>query len=136
MRRNGSASTKPLIVHDILLAAGVLIAALLLFVIFGSGKRQGGMITVTVDGAVYGSWSLNEDRKIRIREGDSINVIRIRKGEADMILADCPDQICVRHRPVSREGETIVCLPHKVVVTVAGSRETDSTQTDVDVISR
>lgn len=131
MRRNGSASIKQVTVHDILLAAGVLMAALLLFAVFGSGKGHGRMVTVTVDGTFYGSWSLYEDREIRIGRGESANVLRIRDGQADMIRADCPDQICVRHKPVNKEGETIVCLPHKVVVTVSGSSEGDSSQTDV-----
>jgi hypothetical protein len=32
--------------------------------------------------------------------------------------ADCPDKLCVSHREIFREGESIVCLPHRVVVTV------------------
>ena len=37
-----------------------------------------------------------------------------------MIEADCPDLICVHHKPISRQGESIVCLPHKVIVEVTG----------------
>ena len=33
-------------------------------------------------------------------------------------LASCPDGICAAHKPISREGESIVCLPHRVVITV------------------
>ena len=51
-------------------------------------------------------------------EGTWHNILVIKDGRADMTDADCPDRICVNHRPVSQEGETIVCLPHKVVVEV------------------
>ena len=35
-----------------------------------------------------------------------------------MAEADCPDRLCVRRGPVRYAGETIICLPHKLVVTV------------------
>ena len=35
-----------------------------------------------------------------------------------MEAADCRDQICVRHRAVSAVGESIICLPHKLVVEI------------------
>ena len=42
-----------------------------------------------------------------------------------MEWADCPDQICVNHRPVSRNGESIICLPNEVVVSVKGGEEAE-----------
>ena len=47
-----------------------------------------------------------------------LNVLVIRDGEAFVESATCPDGICAAHRPVSHDGEQIVCLPHKVVITV------------------
>ena len=35
-----------------------------------------------------------------------------------MIEADCPDQICVNHLAISRDGESIICLPNKVVIAI------------------
>ena len=32
--------------------------------------------------------------------------------------ADCPDKICEKHRAINRTGETIICLPHKLVVEI------------------
>ena len=44
----------------------------------------------------------------------------IKDGKADITEADCPDKLCVHQAPISREGEALVCLPHRVVVTVRG----------------
>ena len=44
--------------------------------------------------------------------------------------ADCPDQICVRHKAISKSGESIVCLPHKVVVEISSEEEQD-----VDIVA-
>ena len=48
-------------------------------------------------------------------------------GTVSMLEAECPNQICVHHRPISREGECIVCLPNKITLTVRGGvSETDA----------
>lgn len=39
-------------------------------------------------------------------------------GAAYMESADCPNQICVHHNPVSHKGETIVCLPNRIIVEI------------------
>ena len=40
-----------------------------------------------------------------------------------MIDADCPDKLCEYQNAISQSGETIVCLPNKVIVIVAGDDE-------------
>ena len=51
-------------------------------------------------------------------EEQNRNVLVIREGKARVEEATCPDGICAAHKPISREGESIVCLPHRVVITV------------------
>lgn len=50
-------------------------------------------------------------------EGD-FNLFSVADGVVRMEAADCRDQICVRHRAVSAVGESIICLPHKLVVEI------------------
>lgn len=45
-------------------------------------------------------------------------ILVIKDGEANMQEADCPNQICVHHSPISHKGETIVCLPNRVIVEI------------------
>ena len=35
-----------------------------------------------------------------------------------MTSADCPDHLCVKQKAISKEGESIICLPNKVIVEV------------------
>lgn len=76
----------------------------------------------------------NADRKHESQgEGESFrNLLVIKDGKASMKEADCPDKICVAHKPICKKGETIVCLPHKVVVEVRGEDHHD----DIDAIAR
>ena len=43
-----------------------------------------------------------------------------------MTDADCPDKLCVKTGRISKTGETIVCLPHRVVVEIIGAAADDS----------
>ncbi|MCM1427017.1 MAG: NusG domain II-containing protein [Eubacterium sp.] len=51
------------------------------------------------------------------------NILVCQNGEARMIKANCPDQICVHHFSVSASGENIICLPHKIALVVTGGEE-------------
>lgn len=107
--------------NDILLAVVVLIiAALGLLFYTNLGKQTAGTITITVNGEVFGTYSLEKDQEISIGK---TNFLAIKDGKADMIEADCPDRICVDHKAISKNKESIVCLPNKVIVEVVGGEE-------------
>lgn len=80
------------------------------------GQSGQGHLVITVDNEVYGTYNLGEDREIEI---DSTNRCGIAQGRAIMIWADCPDQVCVRSRAIETAGETIICMPNRVVLEVA-----------------
>ena len=112
--------------NDIIFIAAILavvaIAAVALLLLRGEGST----VTVEVDGTVIGTYPLSVDREVEIvtgENGEERNLLVIKDGKATVSTATCPDGVCVSHRPISREGETIVCLPHKVVVTVIGGNE-------------
>lgn len=98
-----------LILTVVVLAVG----GLLLYSILG--QKEAGRVVVEVDGEVYGEYELQENQEVLINE---TNILIIENGVANMLEANCPDQICVKHVPISKNGETIVCLPNKVVVTI------------------
>ena len=56
-------------------------------------------------------------------DGSGCNVIVIRDNVCKVTEADCPDGICVRHGGISHKGEAIICLPHRLVVEIAGDAE-------------
>ncbi len=103
----------------ILIIAVLLAAALLLLGLFLLPAR-GSAVQVTVDGRVIATLPLSEDTTYVIPGTQGENTLVIRDGQAAVTAADCPDGVCVRHRPVSRAGQSILCLPHKVAVTVIG----------------
>ena len=53
------------------------------------------------------------------------NVISISEGRGEVKSANCGNQVCVEHAPISQAGEQIVCLPHGLVVEVV-AEESDA----------
>lgn len=118
--------------NDIILIGALLLIGAGLFLGYHIFYRQAGSsVEIRIDGKVYQTLSLAEDQELEIPTGDGgSNVLCIRDGSADMTEANCPDGLCVKQARISHNGETIVCLPHKVVVTVLDDTEESGTEVD------
>ena len=84
------------------------------------GQQTTGVVKVTVEGELFGTYSLKKDQNIPIND---TNYLIIKDGQADMTEANCPDQICVNQNAISKNRESIVCLPNKVIVEVVGGED-------------
>ena len=109
----------------------IFICALLLLVFAASlamhlFKTEGDTVTVTVDGRLWGEYPLNEESEIEIKTEFGHNLLIIEDGCAYMKSASCPDGICANHRPISYDGESIICLPNKVVIVIDNKQDTDA----------
>ena len=76
-------------------------------------------VVVEIDGKNNAVFPLKKDRYYQVETKNGYNWINIEYGTVSVGEADCPKQICVHTKPISKPGETIVCLPHRVVVTIA-----------------
>ncbi len=105
--------------NDIKLVLALLVIAFLIMGLMQILKQEGGIAVVTVDGEEVASYRLNKNGSYEITGVDGgKNTLVIEDGQAYMSQADCPDELCVKTGRVEYDGETIVCLPHKVVVTI------------------
>ncbi len=62
--------------------------------------------------------SLACDGTLTVNSSAGMNMIEVHAGKVRVIEADCPNQDCVEQGWVSEAGQQIICLPHKLVVTV------------------
>ena len=110
----------------------VVLIALVVMLIMISGNQQGNQVHITADG-ITKTYSLSDKQRIRIPKskdstGEQVdigNTIVIDNGQVYMEDADCPDQVCVHHKPISKNGETIICLPNQVFVEVENDIENE-----------
>ena len=105
--------------NDLLLTGAILSAALLIFLGFLIFRKPGGTAVVEQDGKVLYRLSLSEDCEVLAGTPETgYNRIVVADGKVCVSEADCRDQICVRKGRIHAAGDTIVCLPHRLVVTV------------------
>lgn len=109
--------------NDIILAVLVLALAAVLWFVIGASQSKGAYVAVTVDGEVFGEFPLNKDAQIRVGNEDAYNLLVIKDGEAQIDEASCPDKLCVNQGKISFDGQSIICLPNKVVVAVRGGEK-------------
>jgi len=113
--------------RDILIALAVIAAALVLYISFGRTKTASAThvnVYLGTGGEPYQRVPLNEDRSIRIDQGDGrVNVIEIKDGGVQMAYSTCINQDCVHEGVVTDEsrkrralGDWIVCLPNAVSI--------------------
>lgn len=104
---------------DMVLGIGIVVIALIMLLIMQMTRtEEGNRIQITLDGKVYGTYLLGKNRVIEVKDGSFYNKIRIEDGKAYMEEANCPDGYCEEQGKISRHTQTIVCLPHKLVVEV------------------
>ena len=113
---------------DILVIVGILVIALGAFLGIELFKKEGSEVVVKINGEEVARYSLAIDGEYELNGGT--NILCILNGEAYLIDATCPDHLCVKQGKISKEGETITCLPNKLTVTVFGGEKSD-----VDLVS-
>ena len=108
-------------IRDIVLVVAVLSVAVVVLVVTGSHGKEGSYVSVMVQNTEIARYSLDVDGIYAINGGT--NTIEIKDGRVRMLEAECPNHLCVHQGWVRFEGQSIVCLPNKVTVSVCGTGE-------------
>lgn len=112
--------------NDFFLTGVLLVVPLcLLFYQNTIGAKAGAVVVILQDGEEIGRYPLREETELLIEGNHGENLLIIQDGKAFMKEADCPDGLCVKQKAISRQGESLICLPHRLVVTVEGASEND-----------
>lgn len=105
--------------QDGILILALLVTAAVFFLGYRFWNRESPEeVVVYVGEQEYARFSVGEDTELLIETENGTNRLMIKEGEADVIEASCPDKICVHQSPISETGETIVCMPNRVIVTI------------------
>ena len=97
----------------------LLIASLLLFgACRSSGNDSSELLLVTRTATETLTYPLSADRTVTVSSGNITLTVEIRDGRAHVSDSDCPDKICQRTGWISRKGETVICAPAAVRLTV------------------
>lgn len=112
---------------DIVFGISVLASAAVMFLLMHlQGGAVGNRAVIMFNGEVYGTYDLNKNREISVDMESEHNLLCIHSGKIYMKSANCPDGYCVHQGSIGNDGEMIVCLPHKMVVKIESTAESDS----------
>jgi hypothetical protein len=113
---------------DIIVIASLLLLSLIVLLTVNLFKRDGAYLRVEINGEIAAEYPLYTDGVYELNGGT--NTLTVKDGAAYMSYSSCPDHTCERTGKVKHVGESIICLPNKLSITVIGE-SSDS----VDLVS-
>lgn len=81
---------------------------------------KGQQVSIYVNNKEMYRLSLFQDKTICIQGIIGVTVIQIERGEIWVEKAPCPYQICKNRGKISRSGETIICIPNRILIQIGG----------------
>ena len=119
-------------IWDALVALTVAVLAVACAWTVWGGQDESGALTavVSVDGVETERLALEEAERT-IQAGGYTLRLRLTETEVWVESSDCPTQDCVHTGHMSRSGQSIVCLPARVIVRLEGGETVD---TGVDAV--
>lgn len=110
--------------RDVLFGAGVLLLVIGCFLLRGLlFYGDAAYLEFSQDGRTIRRVRLSdmEGQDIRIDAADGgYNLVHIENGSVFVREADCENGDCIRQGTIRHTGESIICLPHKLAVTIIG----------------
>ena len=121
---------------DIIIIVVLICLSFIPELIFGvmMGKNYNGTYAeITLDGKPYKKILLSEhigEEQIDVKTDYGYNIIEIKDASIAIIDSDCPDKTCIKSGFISKPGQLLVCLPHKLMVEI----KSNDTEKNIDVI--
>lgn len=114
----------------IIIVSFVLIAVIsaVWFAISMNNKSKTKYVEVYVDNTPYKSVKFSDnmpEQTFTVQTKYGWNTVHIANGKVNVENANCRDKICVKSGYISKTGQSIVCLPHKMIVEIKGNGENE-----------
>ena len=108
--------------NDLILIGGLLAVLVVLLAVLMVTKSSGAYAVVSVDGVEVATFPLSEDTTYVINGyNGGNNTLIIKEGKAHLEDSSCPDHLCEHMGKIDKVGQSIICLPNRVVVEIRGA---------------
>lgn len=80
---------------------------------------------ITIDGKFYKRIPLSAHRgqeNMKIKTNNGYNILIIKDNSIAIIDGDCKDKICIKSGYIKNVGESLICLPHKLMIEIKGNK--------------
>ena len=111
---------------DFLAIALVALLALAVMIVYLPGKtaEENNTVQIFRDNILIRELSLDTDAEFEV-SGEYVNQIVIKDGRVCIAESDCPGSDCVHSGWINKGGRSIVCLPNRVEIRIAGESDVD-----------
>ncbi len=111
--------------NDFFLLGTILLLSVVIFFCYRFIPRQNGdLVVIKENGTTIKTFPIEKNTIYTIHaKNGGINVLQIKNGFASVKNADCPDKLCVHQKKISKKGETLVCLPHKIIISIQSASD-------------
>jgi hypothetical protein len=79
--------------------------------------------------AIYGTYSLAQQRTLEIQGPKGISVVEIRMGRVRFLASPCANHYCVHQGWLDHAGQAAICLPNRVSIELQGDQVSYDTLT-------
>ncbi len=107
-------------IGDAILMCAILIIAILLMALPLFADKKGSAEIVFIETGEVRTLSLNQDTAYTLTSRGITLTVCVENGEIFVSESDCRDGICRGTHPISRSGQSIVCLPAGVMIRISG----------------
>ncbi len=108
--------------RDLIIIFVILAAAGMVYLIVGGADTQSGAVAVvSVSGEERDLLDLSVDGQYQYTNAGGSNTVIVSDGTVRVSKSDCHDKYCVKQGSISKQGESIVCLPHRLVIEIRSS---------------
>lgn len=111
---------------DIIVIALVLILTVLITLFTAGGSAE--YVVIYVNGVEYAKYNLQGTAmEIDVTTEYGYNLVKISDGAVCIIDSNCKDKLDIAAGTIDKNGQSLVCLPNRVVVAIEGGTKTDAT---------
>lgn len=85
-------------------------------------------VKIYVDSQEYATYVISEgfEKNVTVKTDYGYNLISVQSGQIQITESDCPGHDCIHMGSISQAGDMLVCLPHKLLITLEGGDSVDA----------
>ncbi len=110
--------------NDVILIVALLLIAIISFIFTRVViSNKGDYVVAKENGKEILRVDLSKDGEYKIFSSNGYNELLVKDGKVMVTDSNCKNKICVQHRPIDKTTESIICLPHKLIIEIEKSAD-------------
>ena len=117
---------------DLIIIVNLVVLSFLPHILFAKTLYKNNSSTyasIKISGDFYKNIPLSSNKNVQhvvIKTPHGNNTLIIKDNSIQIKDADCHDEICIKQGVVSKVGQSIICLPHELVIEIKGDSDSNS----------